>query len=44
MNFKESGHEDVDWIHVAQVRKLADSCEHGNETFSFILSRNFLAS
>jgi hypothetical protein len=30
INYKQIGHECVEWIHMAETGPLAGSCEHGN--------------
>jgi hypothetical protein len=42
MDLREIGFGDVDWIHWAQDRELADSCEHGNEPSGSIKFGKFL--
>jgi hypothetical protein len=36
------GWDGVDWIHLAQKRPVAGSCEYGNEPFGSIKGKEFL--
>jgi len=40
MDLKETGCQDVDWIHFAQ--NGVGSCQHGNELLNSIKGREFL--
>jgi hypothetical protein len=42
MDLGEIGFGDVDWIHWAQDRQVAGSCEHGNEPSGSIKCGEFL--
>jgi hypothetical protein len=44
MDLREIRWEDVDWIHLAQDRTVADSCEHSNEPSGSIKGGNFFTS
>jgi hypothetical protein len=42
IDLREIGFGDVDWIHWAQDRQVAGSCEHGNEPSGSIKCGKFL--
>jgi hypothetical protein len=42
MDLREIGFGDMDWIHLAQDRQVAGSCEHGNEPSGSIKCGEFL--
>jgi hypothetical protein len=37
INLREMGCEGVNWIHLAQERPVAGSCEHGNDIQNCLL-------